>query len=60
VIDLADEANMAEAVRAAREWIDATDGILNVAGPRASEHIGAYDRAKAFILAALGCGGSDK
>ena len=60
VIDLADETNMAEGVPAAREWIAATDGILNVAGSRASEHVGVYDRAKAFILAALGGGGSDK
>jgi hypothetical protein len=54
VIDLADEANLAEAIRAARQWVAATKGILNVAGPRASEHASVYDRAKAFILGVLG------
>jgi hypothetical protein len=30
------------------------DGVLNIAGPRASRHANVYDRAKAFVLALLG------
>jgi len=39
-----------------REWIKANvgGGVLNVAGPRASKHPSVYDRARAFLLAALG------
>jgi hypothetical protein len=56
VIDLADEQNLATAVQAIRDWIQANvaEGILNVAGPRASRHGSLYDRARAFVLALLG------
>jgi hypothetical protein len=56
VIDLAGEADMAEAVRAARGWVAANvaGGVLNVAGPRASQAPGVYGRARRFLLALLG------
>jgi hypothetical protein len=56
VIDLAGEPDQAEALHAAREWIaaNAPGGVLNVAGPRASEHAGVYERAKSFVRALLG------
>jgi hypothetical protein len=58
VIDLADRGNLAAAVQATREWIAANlvGGVLNVAGPRASEHSAIYERAKAFLRAVLGGG----
>jgi hypothetical protein len=54
VLDLADEAEAS--IRAAREWVAANlvGGVLNVAGPRASERPAAYGRARAFLLALLG------
>ena len=59
-IDLASEADMAAAVQTAREWIVANlpGGVLNVAGPRASEQPSGYDRASAFLRTLLGQGGS--
>ncbi len=56
MIDLADERSVVEAVQAARKWIATTlvAGVLNVAGPRASEHPVIYERAKSFLLAVLG------
>jgi Circularly permutated YpsA SLOG family len=58
VIDLADEGAQAAAVRAARDWIAAElpGGVLNVAGPRASEDAALYGRARAFLRAVLGGG----
>jgi hypothetical protein len=54
VVDLADEAASA-AVQMARAWLAANlGGVLNVAGPRASQHAAAYDGARAFLLALLG------
>jgi hypothetical protein len=59
LIDLA-EVDRPEAVGAVREWIarELPGGVLNVAGPRGSEHPSVYPRAKAFAAAVLG-GGSD-
>jgi Circularly permutated YpsA SLOG family len=56
VIDLAGEGDLAQAVRAAREWVEANlaGGVLNVAGPRSSEHPTVYDRARALLRALLG------
>jgi hypothetical protein len=56
VLDLADESNLPAAVARAREWLTATcaRGVLNVAGPRASEHPEVYDRARVFLRAVLG------
>jgi hypothetical protein len=56
VIDMAGQADLTEAVGAAGRWIHETlpKGILNVAGPRASQHPGLYDRARRFLRALLG------
>jgi hypothetical protein len=56
VIDLADGENLSAAVQATREWIIANlaGGVLNVAGPRASEHPAIYEQARAFLRAVLG------
>jgi hypothetical protein len=56
VIDLACETDSAEAVRATRDWIAAKvgAGVLNVAGPRASKDPAVCERARTFLLAALG------
>ena len=56
VIDLADEGNRTAAIQAAREWIAANlaGGVLNVAGPRASEHPAVYEQTRAFLRAVLG------
>jgi hypothetical protein len=58
VIDLADGGNLSAAIQATCEWIAANlvGGVLNVAGPRPSEHPAIYDRARAFLLAVLGGG----
>src|SRR5262249_14804749 len=58
VIDLANEKDLAEAVRAASEWIQSKSagGTLNVAGPRASQHRAVYERARAFLWSLLGAG----
>ncbi len=58
VIDLADEENRAAAVRTARAWIAAhvAGHVLNVAGPRASEHPAVYERARVFLRSVLGRG----
>jgi hypothetical protein len=58
VIDLGG-GDLAESVRAARDWIAAhlRGGVLNVAGPRASEQPDGYGRTAAFLRALLG--GSD-
>ena len=58
VIDLADEEALPAAVRAVREWIALSlpGGVLNVAGPRATEAPGVYERARVFLLAVLGGG----
>lgn len=55
VIDLAGEDDRQDAMRAAREWISASlpGGVLNVAGPRASEHPAVYGRVRAFLEALL-------
>jgi hypothetical protein len=55
VIDLADEKDQAAAVRAARDWIAANlpGGVLNVAGPRASEHPAVHEQARAFLREVL-------
>jgi hypothetical protein len=60
VIDLAAEANLAEAARSAREWVKANAGgaVLNVAGPRASKHPRVYETARSFLRAVLAVGGS--
>jgi hypothetical protein len=54
VIDLSDEKH-AGAVESTRNWIAATaaGGILNVAGPRASQHPKVFERAREFIRAVL-------
>ena len=56
VIDLAHGGNRTASVQAAREWIAANlaGGVLNVAGPRASEHPAVYERARAFLRVVLG------
>ena len=56
VIDLADGGNLTASVQATREWIAANlaGGILNVAGPRASEHSAVYEQTRAFLRAVLG------
>ncbi len=55
VINLAGEADMAEAVQAARDWIKTrvAGGVLNVAGPRASKDPAVYGRARQFVMALL-------
>jgi hypothetical protein len=52
VVDPRDEDGLA----AARDWVRANlaGGVLNVAGPRASEHPGLYEQARAFLQALLG------
>jgi len=56
IIDLADGGNLTASVQATREWIAANlaGGILNVAGPRASEHPTIYEQTRAFLWAVLG------
>jgi hypothetical protein len=56
IIDLARSADIVKAVLAARTWIKASvsEGVLNVAGPRASEHTSVYDAARAYLLVVLG------
>jgi hypothetical protein len=56
IIDLASSADVAKPVLAARDWIktNVSEGVLNVAGPRASERASVYDAAKAFLRAVLG------
>jgi hypothetical protein len=56
LIDLAGKVDMAEAVRAARDWIAANvaGGVLNVAGPRASRDPAVYGRARVFVRTLLG------
>ena len=56
VIDLAHGGSLAEAVRAARDWIETNlpGGVLNVAGPRASELSAVYGPAQAFLRNLLG------
>ena len=56
IIDLADGGNLTASVQATREWITANlgGGVLNVAGPRASEHPAVYEPARAFLRAVLG------
>src|SRR5262249_10875580 len=53
---LASGANTANPRHAARDWIKRklAGGVLNVAGPRASEDAGVYDRAREFVQALLG------
>jgi hypothetical protein len=55
VIDLAAEGDQAQAVRAVRDWIRANldGGVLNVAGPRGSQHASIYGRARELVLALL-------
>jgi hypothetical protein len=55
VLDLAGAADLTGAVRAASAWIAANvaGGVLNVAGPRASQGAGVYDRARWFLRAVL-------
>jgi Circularly permutated YpsA SLOG family len=52
VIDLADDAESAAKTEVARKWLAANlkDGVLNVAGPRASKNGAVYERAKYFLL----------
>jgi hypothetical protein len=59
VIDLAREAETAAAVQEARSWIAANvaAGVLNVAGPRSSQHPLVYRQARAFLLEVLGGNG---
>jgi hypothetical protein len=56
VIDLAHGGDLAQTVQAAREWIAANlpGGVLNVAGPRASELSAVYGPAQAFLRNLLG------
>jgi hypothetical protein len=55
VVDLGGGTDPAEAGREARPWVAANvaGGVLNVAGPRASEQPAAYDVAGAFLRALL-------
>jgi hypothetical protein len=57
VIDLAAQGEQAPTVLA-RDWIRASlpGGVLNVAGPRASQHPGAYEEASRLLLALLAGG----
>jgi hypothetical protein len=57
IVDLA-EADQQAAVGMVRDWIAASlpGGILNVAGPRASQDAAVVERAKAFLRAVLGSG----
>jgi hypothetical protein len=55
VIDLRDETNLAAAIQRARAWIttNLSGGVLNIAGPRASQHPDVGERARAFVQAVL-------
>jgi len=59
VIDLADQGDRDATVQLARAWIAAKlpGGVLNVAGPRASEIPAVYELARTFLLEVLGGGG---
>ena len=57
VIDLGDEGNRAAIIlHIARDWIAAKlpRGVLNVAGPRASENPAIYELARTFLFEVLG------
>jgi hypothetical protein len=56
IIDLADGGNLTASVQAARESIatNLAGGVLNVTGPRGSEHPAVYEHAWAFLRAVLG------
>jgi hypothetical protein len=57
VHDLADPGDQAAAVRTARAWLaNLPGGVLNVAGPRASENSAVYERARTFVRGLLGEG----
>jgi len=58
VIDLTDEANQPAAIQAVRTWIatNLDGGVLNVAGPRGSEHPSVYPRAREFLREVFGQG----
>jgi hypothetical protein len=58
LIDLADDDNLVAAVQVARDWIAANlvSSVLNVAGPRGSEHPDVYPRSVTFLRALLGGG----